>query len=382
MISKTSVALNTEINSFMEVEKLTLSKTKSHVIHIGSNAKPCHELKVHDKVMDTSDNEKYLGDKIDKSGKIRATILDRKSKGYGCVSQIIAITDEAPLGRWRVQSAMLMRNAMLVNSMLFNSEAWQGIVKDDIQQLTRVDQSLFKQLFSSHSKTPTEAHFLEAGQIPLPFIWASRRILYLQTILKRDATEITRQIYETQKRDTTKGDFAQLVNEDCDNIHLDLNEEVISKLEKHEFKKIVKSKIKVAAFNYLKCLQAEHSKIRDIKYEKLEMQPYMNSPDMNAEDIALMFALRTRCIRNIRADFSGMFPNILCPLCGKHDDKLENVSACEHLTHVPKNGANYSDVFTKSVQFQKLTMQQMRALLEERERILQLRAEAEAEKQG
>ena len=31
----TSVALNSIINSFFEVEKLTLSKSKSHVIHVG-----------------------------------------------------------------------------------------------------------------------------------------------------------------------------------------------------------------------------------------------------------------------------------------------------------------------------------------------------------
>ena len=152
----------------------------------------------------------------------------------------------------------------------------------------------------------------------------------------------------------------------------------MSKLEKYDLEK----KTKIAALSSLKRLQTKHSKVQDIKYTHFEVQPYMKIPDMNSEDISFMFALRTRCVRNIRSDFSEMFPNILCPLCGNHDDTLENVSACEELTHVSSNGTKYSDVFVQSVQYEKLAMQQMRVLLEERERILQLRAEAEAEKQG
>ena len=38
--------------------------------------------------MKNSKKEKYLGDFIDESGKIKATIEDRVSKGWGIVSEI------------------------------------------------------------------------------------------------------------------------------------------------------------------------------------------------------------------------------------------------------------------------------------------------------
>ena len=41
--------------------------------------------------MKDSKNEKYLGDFIDDSGKIRSTIEDRRSKGFAIASEIIAI---------------------------------------------------------------------------------------------------------------------------------------------------------------------------------------------------------------------------------------------------------------------------------------------------
>ena len=75
---------------------------------------------------------------------------------------------------------------MLLNSMLFNSEAWHGIVRDDVETLVRVDESLLRGLVNAHSKVPKEALYLETGEIPLNYIWAARRLMFLQTILKRD----------------------------------------------------------------------------------------------------------------------------------------------------------------------------------------------------
>ena len=40
-----------------------------------------------------------------------------------------------------MRSGSLLRNAMLVNSMLFNAEAWHSIIRDHIESLSRVDES-------------------------------------------------------------------------------------------------------------------------------------------------------------------------------------------------------------------------------------------------
>ena len=50
--------------------------------------------------MNDSDEEKYLGDLVNKSGKIKATIDDRIAKGYGIITEIKAIINEVPLGRY------------------------------------------------------------------------------------------------------------------------------------------------------------------------------------------------------------------------------------------------------------------------------------------
>ena len=107
----------------MESKKINLSENKCQIIHIGKNKESCNELKMHNKIMPESGKVKYLGDIINKSGHQRATIKDRQSKGYGLVGHIIGITSEAPFGKWRVKSAIQMRNARLIYSMLYNLEA-------------------------------------------------------------------------------------------------------------------------------------------------------------------------------------------------------------------------------------------------------------------
>ena len=146
-------------------------------------------------------------------------------------------------------------------------------------------------------------------------------------------------------------------------------------MSKGTYKKFIKTKVRTAAFKHLQRLQQDHSKVKEIIYHKFEMQPYMMHPDMNADDITLLFALRTRCVRGIRNDFREMFPTIRCGLCDKHDDTLPNLLMCEQLAHVPRNGSKYCDVFSQSVHTQMESMLQYRELLKERERIIKKREE-------
>ena len=141
-------------------------------------------------------------------------------------------------------------------------------------------------------------------------------------------------------------------------------------MDKSLFQTMVKNKVKHVAFLYLQGLQVQHSKTRNIKYHTLKMQEYMSNPEMNAEDISFLFALRTRTVRGIRTDFEGMFPNVLCPLCKLHEDTIPNLLECQEIMAVPRNGASYEDIFSPSVDIQRNSMLQFRALLQARDRIL------------
>ena len=125
--SMDAVKANATINAFIESKKLTFSRDKCRRIHIskkkhGDNA-ACPELKIHNDKMEDSVREKYLGDVIDNTGNIRATIEDRKNRGYALATEIMAILEEIPLGRYTMEIGLQLRQAMLINRMLFYSGA-------------------------------------------------------------------------------------------------------------------------------------------------------------------------------------------------------------------------------------------------------------------
>jgi hypothetical protein len=51
-----------------------------------------------------------------------------------------------------IPNSLILRQAMLINGMVYKSEAWG----DDIKLLKDVDESFLRPVFKAHSKTPLE----------------------------------------------------------------------------------------------------------------------------------------------------------------------------------------------------------------------------------
>ena len=100
-----------------------------------------------------------------------------------------------------------------------------------------------------------------------------------------------RKVYETQKSNTSPGDFCELVLEDKERIGLGLSDMEIRTMKKEKFRNIVKQKIRQTAFQYLKNLKGGHSKMNKLSYEKYEMSSYLNSPLFSSDDMKVLLGL-------------------------------------------------------------------------------------------
>ena len=100
-------------------------------------------------------------------------------KGYGIVNEILSILSEIPLGPYWVSVGLKLRDAMLLNGILFNSEIWYNVTEEEEKKLSEVDEYLLRSILGAPSKTPKEALFLETGCIPIKFILKMRRAMYL-----------------------------------------------------------------------------------------------------------------------------------------------------------------------------------------------------------
>ena len=109
-------------------------------------------MEIHDNLMNDAEHEKYRGDVIDQSGTIQATINKRRIKGDGIVSEIISIIPKIPLGEHKMHVALKLREAMLINGILYNSEAWHGVTSAQIAKLEAVYESRLRNKLKAHSK--------------------------------------------------------------------------------------------------------------------------------------------------------------------------------------------------------------------------------------
>ena len=318
-----SVAMNATVNSFVETKKLKLKFSKCSVIHVGKDTKCCPQLKVHGEKMHVENSAKYLGDIFHKSGKAKFNIIERQNKAYAILAEIRAILEDVPLGKYRTEVGLHLRQAMFINGVLFNSEVWPELSATDLAMISNADHRLIRTICQAHSKTPIEFLYMETAAQPLQYIISSRRLMYLHNILSREEGELVKRVYRAQSDRPTKGDFVELVKADLEMIGATLNENKIQTQTKGEFKSSIKSKIQDAALQYLKTLQIKHKKTEHIQYNNFRIQPYMKDPRFTNSMVSMLFSMRSSMTRGIKANFSAMYRRDLsCPLkCGATDQQ-------------------------------------------------------------
>ena len=73
------------------MKHLRLGHSEYFQMHIGRNKTCCPILKIQDKIMLTSDRERYLGDIISSDCKINENVEERYNKGIGISNKIIGL---------------------------------------------------------------------------------------------------------------------------------------------------------------------------------------------------------------------------------------------------------------------------------------------------
>ena len=194
-----SVMVNSYIKCKTSSKKLQFGSIKCKKIHIGKECEQykCHPLYVDsweenegendevedicvgEEMMEEKDEEKYLGDVISKDGRNLKNIQSRVDKGKGIARQIFDISEGIPFGKLYFQVAILLRNSLLVSSMLCNSEVWFNLTSSELDLLETVDLMLLRRILES---TPKEIIFLELGVMPLRNIIKQRRLNFLKYI--------------------------------------------------------------------------------------------------------------------------------------------------------------------------------------------------------
>ena len=116
------------------------------------------------------------------------------------------------------------------------------------------------------------------------------------------------------------------------------------------FKKMLKEKVKAAAFKYLSEVQMTKSKAKDLTYDSLSLQKYLSSSNsMNITEKQFVFNARSNML-DVKSNYKQGKSDLSCRLCQKSEENQLHLLQCEGLKdsslltqHIPQ----YSDLMSQ-----------------------------------
>ena len=323
--------LNSSINNAylvtrIETKKLKLNESKCNRMHVGNaNEDFCPQLKTHNNVMVKTDADKYLGDICESSGKNTKNIKARCDRGYGINTSIVNILKELCLGQFHFTVAKLLRESLLFSSILLNCETWFNITKAEIDQLEKVDKSLLRRILDAPSKSPTASLYLELGCVPIQYLIMSKRLRFLHYILNRPKNHLLSQVFFAQWNQPVKHDWTEQIKKDLLDTGLNyLTFDNIASTNKKTFKTLVNEKCRSLALKHLIAEKETLSKMKNLQYSELKLQPYLTSDKLTISQKKVLFKIRTRMImtpENLGKDQQ-------CKICNVSKDEMAHTLNC------------------------------------------------------
>ena len=111
------------------------------------------------------------------------------------------------------------------------------------------------------------------------------------------------------------------------------------------------------AFKWLNGEKLKLKKIKEIKYENLEMQSYLSNPLVSIQSSKFLFHLHSR-MEFVRANYHHMYKDEICQLCcqlpGQQSrDTQEHLMVCRTLnsdTEIGQVGLDYQQIFSNNLE--------------------------------
>ena len=355
-----SLDMNIKINCEIDMKKLRLhtpdinGKSKCHVIHVQKQGKhrprECLQLSINGYPMEEVEHDRYLGDIISNNGNNIRNIQDRVSKGLGIISHIFDILKNISLGTYYFRIALALREAFLINGILFNSEIWYGLNKTQIEKLMEVDILFLRKLFRVSASCPREALFLESGCLPFDIIIKERRLKYLHNILTREPTDMLYSFFQAQWWNPVRNDWTIQIKEDLEMFEMSANLESIASHKKEKFKAIIKEKARDIAFKRLLRKKELHSKMKNLRYTELKVQEYLVDGKLTVNQALEAFKSRVR-MTLYWDNFKGWKLEQTCPVC-KDSSQVDTQSHSFNCGVISQNiqiKGEYADLFNSKL---------------------------------
>ena len=126
--------------------------------------------------------------------------------------------------------------------------------------------------------------------------------------------------------------------------------EEIKNIKQVSFEHLIKERIHEKTLERLENLKNSHSKVKDIEYEIIKMQKYLqpNNIRISREETQLIFKLRCR-VTNVKTNMRNMYSEVICDACGIQEESQKHIIECLKLNEKDNCISKYEKIYNGSV---------------------------------
>ena len=169
----------------------------------------------------------YLGDLISSDGTHTKKVQERSNKGLGVINQIMNILQSTYFGKHFFEIAMVLKESLLLSSLLLNSEAWVNYTDKDVRILEKCDEILLTRVLDCDSNSSNAMKYLDLGVVPVRFEIMRRKLGFLHYILQQKKESMIYQILKVTSESSVKKDFVYTCKKYLKSLDMDLSFEEI-----------------------------------------------------------------------------------------------------------------------------------------------------------
>jgi hypothetical protein len=309
---------------FSDKKKSPLNEDKCFILPVNcKKTDPIPILEVNSKAMSTTQTAKYLGDIFNQKGDYTDLISDRVRKGTVCMVNSMALCNDSEMGRYSLDSLILLYKTVFLPTVLYNSETWNHLTKNNISRITATQNKYLKWMLHSPRSTCTSFTLLELGLLPISHEIVYRKLSFLHHVLNLPDDDPVVSVYNEQKQYTGEGNWYNDIVQIMEEFNLDFNEDHIRMMSKDQWKTSCKKAINKHALNclYQECVSKK--KTRNVpQYEDLAQATYFST--LSPPRARAYFQLRAG-VYDIRANRPYIYEETECRLCGNGNEDADHI---------------------------------------------------------
>ena len=254
------------------------------------------------------------------------------------------------LGTHTLESGLIYFNSLLRASLLYACETYVNLSEREYMLIESTEDNCLIKLLDSGRNCPRSILYLEVGEIPARFQIKRLMLNYLHYILQEDKNSLLSKFFHAQWANPITNDWVSNIQKVKTEINLNYSFEEIKVMKKTKYTRIVESKIRIAAFDYLKA--KIKSKGKEINYgDYLTCQNYLlPNQILTFDEQKLIFAYRSR-MNKLQYNYPGNQQTELCQ-CGV-DMTNEHLYYCNVLNEGNILQDKYEQIFNGNLTEQK-----------------------------